>query len=327
MSSTDPAADLDFRQVLDGLDEGFMIMDRRLHIVYANPAYLAATNTVLDEIQGEYMFDVFPEAPEKVASVREIFLNTLNCEITTLDNQAFALTAADGSTTHHVWRAVQTPYVGADGSVSHIVQRSADVTEAVETSGRADIIAKEFEHRMKNMFAVVIAMAEISGKEADTVDEYKSVFTARLMAMSRTHDKLVANDWRGLNMRNIIEDELAHYPRDRIGIEGPPLPLRRRITQNASMLMHEMASNAAKHGCFSIPEGTLLVKWEIDEDSDELILDWIESGSTGIKPPDYKGFGSILIDMLDTLTVEREWRPEGLKARFRMPAVIIDQRG
>lgn len=317
-----------FDFALGGLNEAFMIMDRDLVIAYANKAYLAATERSLDDLLGVYIFDAFPDTSERINEVLVKFLPVLDGKTTRLDDQSFELKHADGKITTRVWRAVQTPHFGPDGRVTHIIQRAADVTQEVEQAQRADVIAKELNHRVKNLLSIIQAIAELTGGDTTDIESYKEAFSDRLVALARTHAALSGNQWKGMTYRQILEDELKPYgaaDNGRINIEGPEIRLTRRSSQDASLLTHEMMTNAAKHGCFSQRGGKLHVKWYIDREAGEFVIDWHESGLTGVTKPAQTGFGTALAETMPNLKVIRDFQPDGLKCQFRISLELASE--
>lgn len=316
---------LDFKCVFDGISDSYMIMDHDLKIVYANTAYLTSTQRTLNEIVGRYVFDAFPDTEERVAEVLVEFNGALEGEVTYLKDQYFELDHTDGTRQTHCWRAVQTPYFSRDGTVKFVVQHAEDVTEQKKLEERNRVMSNELDHRVKNMFAIIQSIAELTGSEADTVEDYRESFSARLVAMGRTHSALSENDWQGIDLKGILEAELRPYraeDRSRVTLDGPPLILTRKSSQDASMITHELATNAAKYGCFSQKGGKLDIRWTVDTTTQTLLVTWVESGLSGIETPTHEGFGSLLTAMMPNLEIERDYRPEGLAVKFSISSDI-----
>ncbi|MEO1100679.1 MAG: HWE histidine kinase domain-containing protein [Pseudomonadota bacterium] len=324
-ASEDISEVLDFKRVFDGMSTSYMIMDHELKIVYANPAYLAATQRTLDDIVGRYVFEAFPDTEDRLEEVGAEFKGALAGKTTYLKDQYFELDHADGTRQTHCWRAVQTPYLGQDGTVKFVVQHAEDITEQKALEARNRVISNELDHRVKNMFAIIQSIAQLTGSEADTVESYRESFSERLVAMGRTHSALSENDWQGIDLQGILEAELRPYRAEdgsRVTLNGPPLMLTRKSSQDASMITHELATNAAKYGCFSQPGGKLDIEWTVDPATQTLFIKWAESGLSGITPPTREGFGSLLTTMMPNLEIKRDYRPEGLVVEFSISSDI-----
>lgn len=320
-----PGANLDFLKLVDDMPTPYMVMDRDLTIIYANTAYLTSVERSLDQIGGRYIFDSFPETAERVAAVRAIFLKTLDGVTTRLDRQDFLLEHADGTTSTKCWQCVQTPYFNEVGEVAYIVQHAEDVTESEKLRRTNDAISLELDHRVKNVFSIVQAVAALAGQNCETLDEYRHDFEDRIIAMSRTHDSLSRRDWAGLSLRQIFNEALAHYgglDSDRITFQGRDVVLNPRASQMASLLIHEFATNAAKYGCFSQSDGQLSITVWPDLKHKSLKVEWKESGLSGIEPSDRTGMGTKLESFMPNVSIDRAYEDDGL--RMTIHSILID---
>ena len=309
-------ARLNFIQLVDNMPTSYMVMDRQLRIVYANRAYLDMVERELDQLQDKYIFDSFPDTPERVSSVKEVFLKTFEGVTTRLDRQEFLFEHADGTTETKCWQCVQTPYFDENGQVSFILQHSEDITESEKLRRKNEAISLELDHRVKNVFATIQAVAALAGQNSNDINEYREDFEARIMAMSRTHDALSRRDWAGLSLKQIFCEAIAQYASldsSRVNFHGVDAILNPRASQMASLLTHEFATNAAKYGCFSTPEGRLdLTIWP-DPKSKSLKAEWKESGMSGIKPSSRRGFGTQLEQFMPNVTIDREFEDDGIR--------------
>ena len=314
------AALLNFRKLVDGMETPYMAMDCNLAIVYANPAYLASVERRWDEIAGRYLFDVFPDKPERVDAVRKIFLETLTGVTTKLERQEYRHKHPDGSISTKCWQCNQTPYFDGSGQVAFIIQHAEDITEAEKLRRRNEAISLELDHRVKNVFAVVQAVAALAGHNSNSVNSFRDDFEGRIMSMARTHDSLSRTDWEGLTLRQIMEAELGQYrgfEEGRVAFHGADIKLNPRASQLASLLAHEFGTNAAKYGCFSDPNGRLdVTAWAYPQQK-SLKIEWKESGLQGITAPTTTGFGTRLESFMPNVTIEREFEDDGLRITIR----------
>lgn len=296
------------------------IMDRNLRFVYANNAYLAAVKRSMDELLGVYVFEAFPDEPERVEAVKVQLDATLGGAVTRLDAQPFALEDETGTVSTHYWQAIQEPIYGPDGKVEYLVQKAEDVTEQYLLREQNKVISKELDHRVKNMMAVTRSIARLSAKSAQSIEEYSRDFVARIDALSRTYTQLAQSDWLGLDLRIIIQDELSPFAgkdASRLKLEGPEVKLAVRSSKDVAMLIHELATNASKYGCFSTPTGRLDLRWTIDDQA--IDIEWHEDGLSGIAPPSREGFGTKLMAMLPGIQIKRQFLDTGLKFTAYMP--------
>jgi two-component system CheB/CheR fusion protein len=176
------------------------------------------------------------------------------------------------------------------------------------------------------MLANVVALV---GRAKNEVGEPEVVFQTlvkRIKALSHTHNVLTDQNWRGADLRSIIEPELLGvYGADRITLRGPDVVLNAKSTVALGMTFHEMATNAAKYGALSNQKGRLTVSWaKLDEgDGDLLVLRWVEQDGPPAKEPTTTGFGTQLIDstIRSSLrgSIEKNYEVGGFSAEIRLP--------
>jgi two-component sensor histidine kinase len=149
-------------------------------------------------------------------------------------------------------------------------------------------------------------------------------FQARLLAVSHTHDLLTRSHWEGADLRAILEHETEAHGAQRISLVGQPVALGPAAALSLGMIFHELATNAAKYGALSIPEGRVLVDWGIaDLTRPVLHLTWREIDGPAVAEPTRRGFGSRLIErnVRHDLAgeVKLEYAPSGFTAEFMVP--------
>ncbi len=261
---------MDFRRLFLALPTPFMVLDRDLRFADMNPNYLQVTGRTRDELLGRPVFEAFPETPEREAIFRDAFERALAGEENILDRAPFSIAAEGGGTREVVWRCVQTPLRDETGAVTHVIQHAVDITAEYEADRRTEIITRELDHRVKNLLAVISSIGRQTAKTATTIDGFLNSFTARLEAIARTHSLLAGGQWQGTSLASLIEMELAAYGASdgsaALTVSGPPVFLPPREAQALSMALHELATNAAKHGALSHPDGRLSVTWERGQD-------------------------------------------------------------
>jgi two-component sensor histidine kinase len=202
-----------------------------------------------------------------------------------------------------------------------------DVTGRIQAEEGRTLLAREVDHRAKNALAVVQAALRLT--PADEPAAYAAAIEGRIAALARAHALLAQGNWASAELRSVVEGELQPFLRgaaDPVAVlEGPPAPLAPQAVQPLAMVLHELATNATKHGALSRPAGRLRVAWAIEEAGATLAITWAEQGGPEASwPPARRGFGSRLL----ARTVERqlggtfrsEWLAGGLRCEFRIPA-------
>jgi two-component sensor histidine kinase len=194
-----------------------------------------------------------------------------------------------------------------------ITERKAAEEALREREARLALLAREVDHRAKNILATVQAIARRT--QADSVPAYVEVLTGRILALSRAHTLLAEGQMVGAYLRRLVEQELAAYGggESRVTISGFRLALGPEAAQPLAMSIHELATNAAKYGALSVPGGRLAIEWSWTSDGG-LALRWTETGGPAVRKPSRQGFGSELIDVLTRQLggeANFEWRVEG----------------
>lgn len=214
----------------------------------------------------------------------------------------------------------------SDGQVTRMNGVTVDLTERKRAEERQLLLAREVDHRAKNMLAVVLSVLRLT--KAKSTPEFISTVEGRIHALAATHNLLSATRWQGAELRRIVEEELAPYrseQSDRVVADGPSAMLLPATAQAVALALHELATNAAKYGALSVAAGRLQVAWSIGPSA--LELDWIESGGPATAAPSSLGFGlSIVRSSIEAQFhggVKYDWHPEGLHCHLSIPRAQI----
>lgn len=180
---------------------------------------------------------------------------------------------------------------------------------------------------MKNQYAVILAMARAAGTGSQTVSEFQSGFSDRLQSMSRAHDLLTRKEWKAVPLRDLITSELGAFSReDRLDLRGDDVWLKEHAVVNMGMALHELATNASKHGAWSGPRGRISISWSIM--GGDLTFVWREEGGPPARPRDHQGFGSKILERIVPTALQGtgvlKILPEGLCWTLTVPATCLD---
>jgi PAS domain S-box-containing protein len=212
-----------------------------------------------------------------------------------------------------------SPIKGAEGKVVGVVKIARDITQRKRTEAQVVILAREAEHRAKNLLANVRAMVHLS--RSDTPDGLREAIEGRIEALANVHSLFVKSRWAGAELGRLVEQELSPYSR-RARIDGPNTMLNPELAQAMAITLHELATNAAKYGALSVSEGSVRVEWALATDR-RLVLRWTEAGGPPVKPPTRSGFGTNVMEAMirDQLRgeVRLDWRAEGLACEITLP--------
>jgi PAS domain S-box-containing protein len=203
-----------------------------------------------------------------------------------------------------------------------------DITDRKVAEERQHLLVNELNHRVKNTLASVQAIMSQSLRHTpDPWDAFERAQT-RLMALSATHDLLNTTRWSGASLSDVLRAELKPYRAEgdgRITRSGPPVELDAKTALALGMIVHELATNAAKYGALSIPEGRIEVTWSVagGETNPWLDLTWLERDGPQVYPPTRRGFGTRMIergvagDLLGK--VKLDYDPSGFRCAISFP--------
>jgi PAS domain S-box-containing protein len=176
-----------------------------------------------------------------------------------------------------------------------------DITERKQAEQHLNLLVNELNHRVKNTLAMVQAIASQTMRNASGLDEAREAFSARLMSLARAHDVLTQENWESAALRTVVVRALESHvdeAQSRLRIEGPAVRLPPKTALTLSMALHELATNAIKHGAWSRETGEVEVSWRIEEapGGRRLRLRWRERGGPPVAAPSHRGFGTQLIE-------------------------------
>ncbi len=197
---------------------------------------------------------------------------------------------------------------------------ATDVTDRKEAEERQGLLAREVDHRARNALAVIQSIIRLT--RANSVDDYVAAIEGRIKALARAHTLLSDSRWHGADLATLVAEELAPYRADdKVAIGGPDISLQASTAQGLALALHELATNAAKHGALSSVTGKVSLNWQLRPDA--LILNWAENGGPQIAPPAARSFGLRVI----RASIEQQlggeatfdWDPKGLRCSFSIP--------
>ncbi len=214
------------------------------------------------------------------------------------------------------------------GDGEGLLTAAADITEQKAQQEHLQVLLRELSHRAKNLLALVAGVARQTAKAENLPKAFIDRFNDRLSALGDAYDLLIGQDWRGVDMRALVESQLAHIlpeQRGRISIDGPAIIVAPEAGQYLALALHELATNALKHGVLGAGGGTLAIRWEEVEEAGEgrrIRLSWVEQGAPATES-DHSGFGRILLESLVPRAlkgaVERTLDAAGLAWKISFP--------
>jgi PAS domain S-box-containing protein len=199
---------------------------------------------------------------------------------------------------------------------------TVDITDRTEAEEHQTLLAREVDHRAKNILALVQSFVRLT--HADSIKDYVEILGGRIKALSKAHTVLSQSRWQGADFRTLIDEELAPYMsvgNERVAAVGQRIFLQPAKAQTLALAIHELATNSAKYGALSSVAGKIELRWAFE--GDHLVLHWIESGGPQIRPPITTGFGTRII----ISSIERQlggkthfvWHSDGLQCVILIP--------
>jgi PAS domain S-box-containing protein len=200
-----------------------------------------------------------------------------------------------------------------------------DITERKRAEKLQQVLTEELSHRVKNTLATVQAIANQSLVRAKTPTDFVSSFTGRLQALAKAHTLLTRTSMEGADVMELVNEQvLIGAPNDnRISCSGPLMVLDAQAAMHLALVLHELATNARKHGALSVPYGRLSVTWQMRTNGGcSLLLSWKESNGPKVSAPSAHGFGRTLIEQTVRAhggEASIEYRTDGLTCEIKLP--------
>jgi PAS domain S-box-containing protein len=215
---------------------------------------------------------------------------------------------------------------GEDGRPQRVIGINIDITGRKRTEEQQRTLHAELDHRVKNALATVSAVVSQTRLGSRSIANFVAALDGRIRSMATTHELLSARRWEGICLTELVRRELAPYVAGgNTAINGPEVVLHPEAGQAMAMVLHELATNAAKYGAFSNHTGRMLVQWRWLQNGshDRLVVEWRETGGPPVLAPSRSGYGTSIIRELIPFelggTVELSFAREGIRCRLEIP--------
>jgi PAS domain S-box-containing protein len=291
------------------------------HVVMANPAFAQMHGYTVEEMIGKPLADSFAvEARAELAEHVKIANKQSDYIYESLHLRK------DGTvfpTLTHV-----SALKDAEGQLLYRAATVRDITERKEAEQRQLLLTDELAHRGKNLLAVVLSIASRSLSGTRPLAEAREALIQRLHALARSQSLLITGGFEGAPLAEIVRLEFESFS-ERIKAVGPHVMVNPRVAQTFALLVHELATNATKHGALSRPNGQIAIRWSIERAGAEarFKFQWRELGGPPVAPPTRQGFGRVLLEK----AVAQEFgvppmirfAPEGLIYEIDAPLSVV----
>jgi two-component system, chemotaxis family, CheB/CheR fusion protein len=205
-----------------------------------------------------------------------------------------------------------------------VLEATRDVSERKAWEARQKLLLSELTHRVKNTLTVVQSMAHQTLRSSRSSEDFVESFDGRLSALASAHKLLVESQWRGAELGALARQQLEPYVSNitRLRIKGEAVNLPADLATPFGLVLHELATNAAKYGSLNGSQGTVDLSWHLSTRSKERLLTvvWQEHGGPPVVENEVAGFGSSLIKKgLPNAKLRHEFRPEGVTCTIELP--------
>jgi two-component sensor histidine kinase len=214
------------------------------------------------------------------------------------------------------------------GGVNGLVTTATDITRLKQQEEHLRLVMRELNHRSKNLLTIVLSLARQTARSFDVPSGFLARLQERLSALANAHDVLARTDWQGADIKAVVQGQLQHqidtFP-SRIKLHGDACVLEPEMAHYVGMALHELGSNAVKHGALVDSAGTVEIAWRKSRKAGAptLVLTWTESGGAPVTAPDTKSFGTLILTKLAPQALggeaSLEFGADGLKWTLRAP--------
>lgn len=230
------------------------------------------------------------------------------------------------------------PLFSNHGEVIGLTGTAIDLSDLKQHEDAMRLAMREITHRTKNLLAVIQATARRTASKSPSKEAFVESFSSRLSAMSQSHDLLVRSNWAGADLKELVKRNARQAGGEHEGafqIDGPALTLTSEAAQHFGMALHELVSNALKHGALSVDGGSIQISWDASkEDAPEtdaqrpgtksgILFNWIEQGGPEVSQPQTTGFGTSYLQRAVAMAMNAktvlDFAPDGLRCTIEMP--------
>ena len=293
-------SEIRYRRLFEAAYDGVLILDPGTRkIIAANPFMTQMLDCLESQVIGKQLFEVglFKDSISSNALI-DMISSSNQCRY---DNLRYE--KKDGSV-----KDVEIIANLYDENGRSIIQCNIrDITERRRSEEHVKLLMAEVNHRAKNLLAVVQAVAYQTAKRGDAAT-LADRLSDRIRGLAAGQDLLVKSEWQGVEVFDLVSAQLNHFKEligTRVLFDGPPARLRPEAAQGIGMALHELATNAVKHGALSNSAGRVTIAWRISQNGKPVFsMSWLEDGGPTVTAPTHKGFGDIVIGRMVEAAVQ-----------------------
>jgi two-component sensor histidine kinase/PAS domain-containing protein len=305
-------------KIVDTVREPLLLLRQDLRVQAANRAFYGTFKVDPGETEGRMIYDLGNRQWD-IAELRRLLTYVL------ADDEFFEDFEVDHAF-ETIGRRIMLLNARRVDHLQLVLLAIKDITERRLAEQERELLVGELNHRVKNLFAVIRALVT-QGDGVRSAEEYRQVLLGRMDALARTHDLLFESHWRGADLRSLAGtlQSFAASRAEAVEAEGEPVQLDARQSLSVSLVLHELATNAAKYGALSVPDGRVRLSWQVEhaDEGRRVRLRWEERGGPPVRPPQETGFGTELIRRAFGFelggTANLAFEPEGMRLEASFP--------
>jgi len=228
------------------------------------------------------------------------------------------------------------PIVSAEGATSVILWITDN--SARERADTAELFVSELAHRARNMFSIISAISRQIARSSSSLSEFQPAFERRLNSLVASYQVFERASWHSASLHDLVNSQVEFVMREghgQIDIQGPDIGLPPNPAEYLGLAIHELSTNALKHGALSAPEGRVDIRWSVNEEDESFQFSWSERDGPAFSPPSRSGFGSVILKSIVPAAfggaAELQATEIGMTWRLHAPSSILlsprDMRG
>ena len=312
-----------YQAIADSIPYGVWTCDSKGRLTYVSEAFLNLVGMTFDEAK-EFGW-IRSLLPDEVEETRQAWQTCVRTRGNWEREHRFR--GRDGRTYDIL--AIARPVIDDNGDLASYVGLNLDITERKKKEELLQLVTRELDHRVKNLFALVLTTTRLASRSATSVEEFRRALDGRLRALAGAHELIAAKEWQGMSVRHLFDSELQPYEGGSalIHLSGPEVHIAVHAIQPLVLAAHELATNAAKYGTLAQEGGRLAVEWNRTA-AGGLIVRWTETGMQDLKPPASTGFGTKVVKQVLVMQlnaqVDVKFLPEGLQLEIDLPSDVLE---
>lgn len=305
--------------VVDTITQPIVVLDQNFCVTTANNAFIRTFKIERDDILGRPFFDL-GHGQWNIPELRQLIGNVIPKAAAVIGFEVKHDFAVIGQRTFLV---DARRLVHPDDNSTNVLVLFDDVTDRQRNEAEMGFIIAEMRHRMKNLFAIVRAIARQTETKDRTAVEYRDALLGRLEVTLRSQE--IADTSSSVDFEHLLKQAVGELGSDRVDCDGPQIQLQSSRVLSTGMLFHELATNSIKYGALSVPDGRIHARWSEEQGpkgKSFLVCHWRELDGPPVSEPVRSGYGTQLIKGTAAHlggSAELNYGPQGLTASIRIP--------